>query len=215
MKTFLLKILPFLTSIFIGVVLFLIAEHQITDAEVSTLIIGVASGLCGIPIVFIFYQMASDYSERKIRKVVAEHIIFEMNYIIIQLLKDLKAILNFKKEFTKENLYSFLAENKDLQRKKLSFTKNHMHNFAIYKTQILQIVYSNSKLEVIPDIVVHTILSLAKEIGIVSKELEAKNNRRNHLISVSLENLINDIDNWIEFCELEAVTSHHTFTLAS
>jgi len=212
MRTFLLQILPFLTSILIGTILFIIEEHHISHEGLSSLIMGIASGLFGIPIVFIFYQMASNYSERKIRKVIANHLIFEMNYIIIRFLKDLKGILDFAPELTKDNLYIFLIENKELEGKKLHFKKDHAQKFQKYKAQILQIAYSNPKLDVLSETVMHNILSIAKELGIISAELEAKNKNRETVIHASLETLVFEIDQWIEFCELEAVVSHHSFT---
>jgi len=213
MRTFLLQILPFLTSIFIGIVLFIVEEWYVTHEGISNLILGVASGLLGIPIVFIVYQMANDYSEKKIKKVIAAHLIFEVNYVIIRLLKDLKNILNPDITLTKDSLYSFISENKDLEGKKLHLKEEYGQKFLKYKKQILEIIYSNPKLDDLSDTTLQNVLSVAKELGIIATELEAQNKNRESIIQDSVQALINDIDSWIEFCELEAVISHHSFSL--
>ncbi|MDR2901952.1 MAG: hypothetical protein LBU87_02435 [Lactobacillales bacterium] len=213
MRTFLLQTLPFLISILVGVFFFFLEEYQISHTGVSDLIIGVASVLLSIPLVFIFYQMSSNYSRKKIKKVVTDHVIFEMNYVIVRLLKDLRLILGFKPELTKDNLYGFLLENRQVGKKNLHFKKEYVEKFSRYKKQILGIVYSSPGLDIMSDDAIQNILSIAKELGIIGIELEAKNKNRDPILRASVETLIDDIDRWIEFCELSAVVSHHSFSL--
>lgn len=213
MKTLYLQILPFIVCLFAGILIFFIEENILVNEGLSSLAMGIASGLIGIPLIFICYEIFKDFSQRRIRSAITNHLIFEINYVIIKLLKDLKKALNFKEEFTKDTLYRFLIENKDLKNRKLSFTLEQSKNFQKYKQKILKIVYSIDKLDLFPDDVIQNILSITKELGIISLEIGSRYKDSALVIQNSLENLIDNLDEWIEFCELDAIINHHSLTL--
>ena len=211
MKTFLLRILPFLISLIVGICLFSVEEYLIQHEGVSTLLMGIASGLFGIPIIFIFYETITSFSRKHIQSVITKHIIFEMNYPLISLLKELSAMLNFKEKLSGKNIHTFLAENRDLEHKTPNFSRMTPKKFQQYKDKILKIMYHNSKMDVLPEKVIQTLLSAAEELGVIASELEEKK-KRAKIIKNSLEALIDDLEKWIEFCELDAIINHHTFT---
>ena len=212
MKTLLLKTLPFLISITIGTILFICEEFLIQHEGVSALVMGIASTLFGIPIIFIFYETVTSFSKRHLKSVMTRHIIFEMNYPIVRLLRELAVIFGFKYRLSRQNLHGFLAENRDFSNKTPKFNANTPKKFQHYKDEILKIMQSNSRMDVLPDEIIQSLLSIAEDLGVIALELGEKKKRAD-IIRHSLELMTSDLEKWIEFCELDAIINHHSFTL--
>lgn len=218
MRNFLLRILPFIISFLAGVIIFIIAEFKIEHEGLNILIIGVASGLLGIPLVFICYEVVNRITSKSINSSMLEHLTFELNDVIIAIIDDMKNMLNFKEAITKENLAYFLTNVEELvkNKHKKDIDIKYIKSFLDKKQQIIKLAYSGNNFEIFPQEQMKSILEISKVLGIIAKELESQKDALNqNMFRVSIITLSQRIEDWISFCEEDAIITHHSFSMMS
>ena len=94
MKKFLLRILPYLISIFIGLVIFFIVQKIEYDNEnISNLLINISSDLLSIPFVFISYEVISRICNKDLKNALFKSTSFEINSIIFNIVNDMRFLV--------------------------------------------------------------------------------------------------------------------------
>lgn len=211
MKNLFLRLLPFLLSLLVGIVIFIIAEFHVNHVGFTSLVIGVASGLLSIPIIFICYEFVNNFTKKKINRAILEHVIYEVNDSIIMIILCLKRLINFEEKITKDNIAYFLVELKSKDPLEMSLDASIPKMLEKHKAVLLDLMYKGNAFNIIPNAQVENILNLTKLLGVISREVEsAKNNK---ILKTSISALVDRIENWVLYCEEDAILNHHSFSI--
>lgn len=211
MKTFLLKITPYIIALFAGVVVYLYAI-ELKDDNLNNLLINVAAGLVSVPLVFMCYEVINEICSRNIKKTLLEHLSFEVNYIIIDIIKNLKDILGISGRLDEKNLNDFLDTDEKTIKEKLKIDISLADSLKNYKQQLLNLIYKDSNMEVLPNDQIQNLLVIAKELGIISRELDHYNKTRNkEPIESATYNLMQSTGDWVNYCEQNSILQHSHF----
>ena len=95
LKRNILSSLPFLISIVIGVCIYLFSTTAQINNDLKSLLINISSALLAIPIVFLFYDLISKFSKRKLQKEIFDYAKMTTDRSILSTLFQLIGILYF------------------------------------------------------------------------------------------------------------------------
>jgi len=126
MKKFIIKTFPYLISIIFAILFSYIGFNQTID-YLKSLCMSISATLLGIPIVFLFFDVAKSISERKLSKNVFGYIKMQTDTLLLELMnRAVKLIypyespqtstetINSALNLTKESLSNFLKNNKHI-----------------------------------------------------------------------------------------------------
>lgn len=212
-KNLFLRLVPYVISLAAGGLMYFWADAKIKDEGLNGLLVNIASGLLSIPLVFIFYELVNDACSRDIKKTMLEHLNFDLNYTIIEIIKTIRKMLNVEDQLDRESLDILLHRDKKFIKNHLQLSFEYSPSLQFYKTTILDAINSGSNSEVLSDGQVKTLLSLAKHLGIMSKELEQIDAEDKILVAESLSEILALISTWIDLGEEDALLNHHSFKL--
>jgi hypothetical protein len=219
MKALILKLLPYLISIFGGAVIYVLAEIHLDQQEgIYALIIGMASGLLSIPLIFICYEGVNRVCSKNLRRTLLEHLSFEVNSIIIDILGDLKVIIRHRDPLCHETLERLLRMTAEEIEPRIVFVAKAAEGLEKAKDDLLTTVtkhtYGHSDL--LSDQETETLLCIRRMSGTIAKEiryqleLSETDKDAQHLASY-IQELLGHISEWLDESENEAVLNHLHF----
>lgn len=210
MKTLTLRLLPYAISFVIGLVLFVVAEFYIRHESLNGLVMSMAAALLSVPVMFICYELIKSNCERRLKDSLRSHLCFELNHHVIHVLSCIKRFVDIDAgEITADNLDNFVSISKNTIQQHLNTDKISIDEFSNTKNAIHSLMYNEGHANVLSDYEVHLVLSLAKQIGIVSSDLKRNDNNRKELVE-SVFTLLKLIGKWVELQE-EEFTLHRDF----
>ena len=191
MKKFLLRILPYLISIFIGLAIFFIVQKIEYDNEnISNLLINISSDLLSIPFVFISYEVISRICNKGLKNALFKSTSFEINSIIFNIVNDMRGFLGYKDIIQKENWEEFLILNKKVIVKKIEFNdlnKNFLEEMQKNKDTLSSLIKKSTTLEALDGDQIKNLLYLLKELDIVYNKFVMINKTQ---ITIKIKNSI-------------------------
>lgn len=217
MKKFLLRILPYLISIFIGLAIFFMVQKIEYDNEnISNLLINISSDLLSIPFVFISYEVISRICNKDLKNALFKSTSFEINSIILNIVNDMRSFLGYKDIIQKENLEEFLILNKKVIVKRIKFNdlnKDLLEEMQKNKDTLSSLIKKSTTLEALDGDQIKNLLYLLKELDIVYNKFVMINEAQitikiKNSISENFENIIKAIRNWLDSCETDALINH-------
>ena len=130
MKT-ILKILPFLTSILIGLIFYLIGIRL--ESNVNSFLIGISSAFFAIPLIYLFYQVVYNFSHKKLNKAIIDYTKVQIDREVLSIINQShKIIFSYKeKDFSPEGINKFLSLSKEEIKEIIA--KNEYLGFQIFK----------------------------------------------------------------------------------
>ncbi|MDR1693944.1 MAG: hypothetical protein LBR70_01960 [Lactobacillaceae bacterium] len=214
MKTFILRVTPYVIALFAGIVIYLCAQYIVKDDGLNNLIINVASGLVSVPLVFICYEVVDEICNRNLKNTLLSQLVFELNYFIIDIINDVKNSMSITEELNEDNLEQFLdMEKKDI-RKNMKIKPELAETLKGYKNQITNLLYKDSNMSVLPNEQIRDLLRIAKKLGIISKELEVYPKTKNRAaIDNAAYDLMQTLGDWVDYVDSGKILAHHGFTL--
>lgn len=216
MKAFFLKLLPYLISLLGGVVVYIIAEMHIgPETGVYGLVTGVASGLLSIPLIFICYEGVNRICSRRLRRSLFEHLSYEINGVIIDVLGRLKAMLGVAGPLNRETMRELLGMTSEEIRSRLTLSLQHADALEKARDDLLSSVSRHTHAH--SDLLTHqeteTLLSLSRELGTLVREIrhqselpEAERNLDHP--SENIRRVLEVVSDWVGECEDEALLNH-------
>ena len=217
MKKFLLRILPYLISIFIGLAIFFMVQKIEYDNEnISNLLINISSDLLSIPFVFISYEVISRICNKDLKNALFKSTSFEINSIVLNIVNDMRSFLGYKDIIQKENLEEFLILNKKVIVKRIEFNdlnKDLLEEMQKNKDTLSSLIKKSTTLEALDGDQIKNLLYLLKELDIVYNKFVMINEAQITLkiknsISENFENIIKDIKNRLYSCENDTLINY-------
>lgn len=213
-KNIFLRLLPYFISIASGTIFYIAANKWIEDEGLNGLIVNIAAALLSIPLIFIFYEVISNMCTKNIKNSLFEHLCFEINYIIIDVIKNTRKMLNITDELNEDSLFLFLKKDKIFIKDNLVIQNELSKLFKSDKDKLLDLSYGQSSLEALSEPQINCLLSIAKNLGILSKEIEYIDTTGSRtLVEDNILELLSLLARWIDLCEDNAIINHHSFKL--
>ena len=223
LKNFILRLLPYVIAIIIGLIIFLIVHKiEYRDADVSNLLINISSDLLSIPFVFICYEVVNNFINRDLNNILFKSTTFDINSIIINIINDIRSNLGFKDPINKDNLEDFLLLNKeniqDYLDNENNLNKDTLDKMLKNSDNLKEIIRRTSTIQVLTPDQIRNLLYLSKEIELSHTKLvkladTAISDANKKFLSSVLANIIESIRNWLENFEVDAIINHQNMNL--
>lgn len=223
LKNFILRLLPYVIAIIIGLIIFLIVHKiEYRDADVSNLLINISSDLLSIPFVFICYEVINNFINRDLNNILFKSTTFDINSIIINIINDIRSNLGFKDTINKDNLEDFLLLNKeniqDYLNNENNLNKDILDKMLKNSDNLKEIIRKTSIIQVLTPDQIKNLLYLSKEIEISHTKLvkladTAISDTDKKFLSLIFANIIESIRNWLENFEVDAIINHQNMNL--
>ncbi len=215
-KNLFLRILPYFISFAGGFAIFFINDALVSHESLKGLILNIASGLLSIPIIFIFYEIINDLCTRGVRNSMQEHLLFEINDAVVDLIRSLHALLNLSGSMNSESLEALLRHEKKSIRESLVATPEMAGKLGAARAKLLSFLHGNSNLSVLSDEQIRTLLAMVKTLGMLERELSCMTDSRGReTICDNVSEILKLIRAWNGLCEEDAIINHHSFQLYS
>ena len=217
LKYFLLKLLPYVISIAIGLTIFAIVRRiERRDEDVSNLLINISSDLLSIPFVFICYEVVNKIINQDLDNTLFRSTTFNINLIIINMVNDMGNIIGYTNIINKNNIGEFLKLSKKDILKKLKnnkLSKDILDNISENNKNLYNVMHQSTTIEVLDGDQIKNLLYLSREINILynkfsillNKPIDAKEKT---LIAENFENIIDSIKSWMDTSEIDALIKH-------
>lgn len=85
-KTFFLRLPPYLIALIIGLGLYIVADNHIEDKSLNGLVMSIAAGLLSVLLVFILYKIIKERCDKSVNESISNHLYFELNHHVINVL---------------------------------------------------------------------------------------------------------------------------------
>ena len=220
LKYHLLKLLPYVVSIAIGlsIAVFVNRTENFDNETMSDLLINIASDLLSIPFVFICYEVINNIINSDLNKAIFKSTTFDINSALLNIINDMKILIGYNNEIHSENLEEFLRLTKnDIISKLLlqdKLNKNILDNLSNHSDNLSDIVHKESTIEILNSQQMQNLLYLLREINIFFNKLSMSLERiitAKEKISIAnnFENIIHSINIWFENFETDSLIKYH------
>lgn len=204
LKRILLKLAPYLASL-LAAILFYIIGLSTESENFKNLLINISSTFFAIPLIYLFYQIAKNYSESKLNKEIFDYAKLQVDTEILVLLNILyKIVYPLETQSSFDKINKFLSIDKKEIKKILS--KNEYLGFQIFKSldineeNLHEILKNPYILEKLGNDEIISIISIIKNIrafGLIQKNSKLftktlKNNNSFKVVSGKELNPAND-----------------------
>ncbi len=217
LKYFLLRLLPYVISIIIGLAIFAVVRKiEQRDEDVSNLLINISSDLLSIPFVFICYEVVNKIINRDLNNTLFRSTTFNINSIILNIVNDMRGMMGYTDVIDKNNLGELLKLSKiDIIKKlkKDGLNKDTLDKISKNNKDLYDIMHKSSTIEVLDSDQIKNLLYLSREIDILYNKFsflidKSIGTKEKTSVAENLENMINSIKNWVDTTEIDALINH-------
>ncbi len=217
LKYFLLRLLPYVISIIIGLAIFAVVRKiEQRDEDVSNLLINISSDLLSIPFVFICYEVVNKIINRDLNNTLFRSTTFNINSIILNIVNDMRGMMGYTDVIDKNNLGELLKLSKRDIIKKLKkdgLNKDSLDKISKNNKDLYDIMHKSSTIEVLDSDQIKNLLYLSREIDILYNKFsllidKSIGTKEKTSVAENLENMINSIKNWVDTTEIDALINH-------
>ena len=217
LKYFLLRLLPYVISIIIGLAIFAVVRKiEQRDEDVSNLLINISSDLLSIPFVFICYEVVNKIINRDLNNTLFRSTTFNINSIILNIVNDMRGMMGYTDVIDKNNLGELLKLSKiDIIKKikKDGLNKDSLDKISKNNKDLYDIMHKSSTIEVLDSDQIKNLLYLSREIDILYNKFsllidKSIGTKEKTSVAENLENMINSIKNWVDTTEIDALINH-------
>ena len=178
MQRFYLRLLPYLISLFVGVLIFAVVDY-ITNPDLQNLVLNISAGLISVPFIFICYEFVKNFSEKKIKNKIRMYIKYHSERFFLAFIKYFYCWF-----FPTKNTSITVDENMIDKVLSLSFdsiekmlTEQGLLGFFIYKDvsedvkSFSSIVKNNNLTEYVSDVEMIHMIDMLRNITLIRKEI--------------------------------------------
>ena len=210
-RNLMLKSIPYVLSIVGGVVVYTASVDIIRDQNLNGLISNIAASLLAIPLIFVLYEYVNYKLSSNINSKMAESLIFDVNSIVLKVLKELRQALMPKSPLSWDMISKMLCMRAKEIRATIKITDKDIALLKAYKKDLNELSYKLVRTSILSDRQIQMVISITKQLAHLVNEWEYKRNTPQ--ISSYVENLLVAIDDWFDSCERESLQSHQQFLL--
>lgn len=214
-KNLFLRLLPYLMSIVAGIIVYIAAIYTVKDVNFSGLLLNIAAGLLSIPMIFISYELIGDIVSKDIKDSVLQNLLFEINYVIIDLIKTSKEMLGLEEPLDKESLERLLGKSKRSIALSLKIKDTSLETLQEIKDKLFKLTHNNTNIGVLSDAQIQSLMMIAKRVIILSGDIaHMQGKERTRTIDDNFYDMLQEISRWVDLGEEDAIINHHNFELA-
>ncbi|MBQ8250919.1 MAG: hypothetical protein IJY92_03280 [Alphaproteobacteria bacterium] len=218
MKKLFIKILPFWVAFASGILLYIVTDKFVSDVGLNNLLINVAAGLVSIPLVFIFYDVINKITSQKLHNSLFESVTIEINSQLIDLIKELAALMDEKEPENMESLEDFLSLEQSDILKSLKLGKVDIKKLEAIKQELVLEIHKPTSFDILSEKQISSILNIVKEITFLIKNIDQSNTvkettKHKKIIALNVEYIFINLTTWIESGTKDAFHNHGRFSL--
>ena len=206
-----LKSVPYVLSILGGVVVYAVSVDIIRDQNLNGLISNIAASLLAIPLIFVLYEYVNYRMSSNINSKMAESLVFDVNSIVLKVLKELRQILMPKAPLNWNMISKMLHMRAQEIRAAAKVKDDNMASLKSYKKDMNELSYKLVRSGILSERQIQMVISITKELAHVVNEWEYKGNTMQ--LAKYIDSLLDAIDDWFDSCERESLQSHQQFQL--
>jgi len=211
-KKLLMKSLPYVLSVIGGIIVYIVFVVNVRDdANLNGLMSNVAASLLAIPLIFILYDYVTYKMSSNLDNQLAESMTFDVNAIVLKVLKALRRILAIKKPLSWPVIQSMLRMRAREIRAKMIIDGKDMELLKAHKKDLNELSYKLARARVLSDRQVQIIISMTKHLAHAVNEWEYKGNTSQ--LAKYMEDLMDGIGDWFDSIERESLQTHQQFQL--
>ncbi|MDD4556189.1 MAG: hypothetical protein PHE89_02520 [Alphaproteobacteria bacterium] len=210
-KNLLLRLLPYLISILSGAFIYHLSMLYLDNSDLSVLLMNIASTLLSIPIMFIFYELINEICTKNLNNSISKGLIFEINYIISDLVKIFQQLLGRDAPLDEEELYLLLSSNREEVAQNLSLSKDAIALLDAERKKLFEFTHGNFNLSVLSDPQIKSLMAIIRNVTIIYKEVDRKKMPNKELVAENLYQTLQSISKWVYLCDDEdSILNHHS-----
>ena len=178
MQKFYLRVLPYVISLFVGILIFGIVDY-VSNPDWQNLILNISAGLISVPFIFICYEFVKNLSERKIKTKVRTYVTYHSQKVFLSFIKYFytwffptkNQSINLDENDTQRMLNLSLSDIEKMLSEKM------LLGFFIYKDinedirSLSAIVKNNNLTEYVTDTEMIHIINVLRNITIIRREI--------------------------------------------
>lgn len=196
LRTFFLKLLPYLMSITGGIILYAGAVDNAPNENLRGLIINVSASLLSIPLVFLLYDYTNSRVARQMKKNLANSMSDRLNMLMLNIIIMLREMMNVRSKISTENINRMLMWRASEIRKRLKITPKIKQDLHEYHNELDTLLYRNGQNNTINLDIFQTLSYLSREM---TRLINENNFRRNkHLSAKYVEGMMAHILDWLD-----------------
>lgn len=177
-NTFLLKSLPYLSSVCAGIGVYYLSKNYLADEQLFDLMTNVSASLLSIPLVFLFYEYSEFLVNRRVNKTLAAGLIEKINFLMLQNLLQMRKAMCEKCKITWHDIDNLLFGNFQVNYKKLSYSDNIIYKMKSYYEELEAIVYRSNKTMVLQPQQVQILSFMLRDMSDLLGEYKLRKNRQ-------------------------------------
>jgi hypothetical protein len=212
LKEFLLKSVPYILSVFGGVVVYVMSVDLVHDANLNGLFSNVAASLLAIPLIFVLYDYINWKMSRELHDKMSESLIFDVNSIMLKVIKELRGILKPGQKLTWKLIEQMLRMRSSEIRKNAKIHAEDIATLNTHKKNLNELSYKLLRSGVLHDRQIQQVIAITKQLAHVVNEYEYIGGTPR--LAKHFESLLGAIDDWFDSLERESLTSHQQFQLS-
>ena len=210
-KTVLLKSIPYVLSVAGGVAVYVLSIDSTADQNLLGLMSNVAASLLAIPLIFLLYEYVNYKISSSVNEKLAESMTFDVNSIVLKLLKDLRLMLGIKQPLGWKVIQKMLHMKSAEIKRVAKITDKDIEFLKTHKKMLNEITYKVARANILSERQIQLIIQITKSAAYTVNEWEYKGNTAQ--IPKYLEALLDALDDWFDAIERESVQSHQQFQL--
>lgn len=209
MNFLLAKAVPYILTFMAGAGVFAVSTYLPTDW--SPWLVEISGALSAIPIVFLIYEYTEYLTARSVNKKLFDNISFEINSIVLKILRFYKRSLGVRSEMTFRVAEKMLIRTAHDMEKSLKITKNDIAELKLFKKDFDALIYPAASSNIFNDQQIELIITIPRTLARIINELEYRGKRAE--LARYTENLFSLLTTWFDTYEEEALKSHEDFQL--
>lgn len=203
MKRFLVKSIPLLLAFVAGITVFLTAMFILQNGNLYDIFIEISGALIGIPFVFFIYDYTEYRVSRKLNKTFFDHIRFDIDTIVSDILHEIQANLNIKKPLDT----AMIQKMTDMKVADIKRTLRPRREAAPVLRgaagRLSAIIYRGANVSVLNHDMLQNILVMSKEATLAAGTIA--HGGRGIDTAVHLQKLLDTIDAWYDAIQAEEI----------
>lgn len=217
MKKWLWKFVPYVVAVVGGIAIFVIAEDLIEGEGLTSLTMGIASGLVSIPLVFIFFNLVHTISDKRIKHEIIQETSDEINRVVYDIFLEIRLLIQDKAKLTTGRMDDILSLRAAEFKDKIKPSEANVVNFEKLGRKLLNIVFRLHIADVFSRDQIETLFMLSRDIGILSREIRRqahrpKSRQDKEEMAIDIETILDEIAAWIEKGKADALINDTVFT---
>ncbi|MCL2338715.1 MAG: hypothetical protein FWC51_02040 [Proteobacteria bacterium] len=210
-RDLMVRSIPYILSVLGGLIIYIMMVRYSTDENFNGLVSNIAASLLAIPLIFLLYEYVNYKLSRSVNEKLAESMTFDVNAIVLRMLKILRKMMNIKNAMSWEMIQRMLRMRAKEIKAAAKITKEDIDQLRAEKKEMNELAYKLARAGILSENQIQIIVQITKEAAHTVNEYEYKGDTA--MLAKYIESLLDAIDDWFDAIERESLQLHQQFQL--